>query len=88
MTDPKISEDHSAHVGDLVHRCKELGPAAIILIKARVYDAAFHRMRGAGLPVVSVRVPFPGSGQQRRFEEMFPLALQEAECLCRGCDPV
>ena len=47
----------------------------MILIKAPVYDAAFAPLRDAGLTVVDVKVPFPGSGQQKRFEEQFALAL-------------
>jgi hypothetical protein len=40
----------------------------VILIKATVYDVAFYALREARLPVVDERVPFPGSGQQKRFE--------------------
>jgi hypothetical protein len=42
-----------------------------VLIKATVYDAAFEPLAKAGLPVVDEPVPFPGSGQQRRFEKAF-----------------
>lgn len=62
-------------VPDLIARCKALRPGRIILIKATVYDAAYESLRAAGLPVVNVRVPFPGSGQQRRFEIEFAKAL-------------
>lgn len=79
MEDPKVSEDHSAHVEGLIRRCEELQPSAIILIKAPVYDASFHRLDDAGLPVVDERIPFPGSGQQRKFEEGFARALRAAE---------
>lgn len=65
----------------LVRRCQQLRPSAIVLIKASVYDAAYVRLREAGLPVVGVRIPFPGSGQQRRFEEVFPQALHAAKGL-------
>lgn len=60
---------------DLVKRAKALTPEKLILIKATVYDAAFAALTDAGLPVVAQRVPFPGSGQQRRFELTFKKAL-------------
>lgn len=62
-------------VDDLVHRVIELAPEKIILIKATVYDAAFAALFEAGLPVVDERVPFPGSGQQKRFESAFVRAI-------------
>src|SRR5262245_9368303 len=52
----------------LVAQCTALAPTHIILIKANVYDAAYAPLQSAGLPVLHHRVPFPGSGQQRRFE--------------------
>ncbi|MGH3009036.1 MAG: hypothetical protein ACRDLM_06465 [Gaiellaceae bacterium] len=63
---------------DLVRRAKSLAPRKIILIKTTVYDAAFEPLRRAGLPVVAERIPFPGSGQQRRFEAAFARALKAA----------
>jgi hypothetical protein len=48
------------------------------LIKANVFDIAFATLRAAGLPVVPVRIPFPGSGQQKRFREAFAAALESA----------
>lgn len=60
----------------LVRRCKRLLPKKIILIKASVYDAAYWDLRDASLPVVNERIPFPGSGQQLRFEESFKRALR------------
>jgi hypothetical protein len=62
-------------VPDLVERAKALRPEKVILIKATVYDAAFAALRKAGLPVVGQRIPFPSSGQQRRFELAFKQAL-------------
>ena len=43
-----------------------------------VYDVVHDPLVEAGLPVVPVRVPFPGSGQQRRFVEAFEKALETA----------
>jgi hypothetical protein len=72
-------------VPDLLARCEELDPARIILVGAPLYDLLFRPMRAAGLPVVDARLPFPGSGQQRRFLEGFrPLVSdprsEPAEC--------
>jgi len=64
------------HVPDLVDRCRALQPDQIILIKATVHDVAFKPLRDAGLPVLPHRIPFPGSGQQRRFLEQFTAAWQ------------
>jgi hypothetical protein len=76
-TKPDPFDGRTLHdlAGDLVGRCRPLHPDHIILIKTSVYDAAFSSLRDAGLPVIDRRVPFPGSGQQRRFEEEFARAL-------------
>jgi len=57
-------------IPDLIRRCRAFEPERIVLIKANVYDLAYDALRDAGLPVVDVRLPFPGSGQQRRFLEL------------------
>ena len=54
----------------LVARCRALKPDRIVLVGARVYDAAYRELSAAGLPVVDARLPMPGSGQQRRFLEL------------------
>ena len=42
--------------------------ARLVLIKATVYEALVEPMRAAGLPVANAEaIPFPGSGQQKRF---------------------
>ena len=74
--DPVDGTALSAYVPDLVRRVQELRPDRIVLITATVYDAAYAALAAAGLPVSSVRVPFPGSGRQREFEEAFPRATQ------------
>jgi hypothetical protein len=61
-----------------VQRVRRLKPEKIIVIKAGVYDVVHDPLVEAGLPVVPVRVPFPGSGQQRRFVEAFEKALETA----------
>jgi hypothetical protein len=65
-------------VPGLIERCRALAPRAIVLVKATVYDAVYSPMKRAGLPVVDERIPFPGSGQQRRFQESLARALQTA----------
>ena len=55
----------------LPERVRRLRPRRVVLVGADVYDSAFPVLRDAGLPVVDVRLPYPGSGQQRRFAEGF-----------------
>jgi hypothetical protein len=62
----------------LVRRCRALAPNRIVLVGARTYDYAYDALVAAALPVVDVRLPYPGSGQQRRFAEGFDLALRLA----------
>ncbi len=62
-------------VPELHRRIVELAPRKVILIKATVFDAAYPALRRAGIPVSSVRVPFPGSGQQQKFLTAFAQAL-------------
>jgi hypothetical protein len=63
------------HVPALIERCRELAPQRIVLIKAPVFDAAYHHLKAADLPVSDVRVPFPGSGRRREFLEAFARAV-------------
>jgi hypothetical protein len=58
-------------VPDLVLRVREMRAQRVVLIGTAVYDAAYAVLRDAGLPVVDVRLPYPGSGQQRRFLDAF-----------------
>jgi hypothetical protein len=77
-TDPVIGGDRAdlhRYVPALVDRCLALAPQRIILIKANVYDLVFRPLRATGLPVIDVKVPFPGSGRQREFEQRFADAL-------------
>jgi hypothetical protein len=73
--DPRGASSLATHVQECVQRCRALAPERIVLIKATVYDAMFGALRRAGLPVVDRRIPFPGSGQQTRFEAAFAEAL-------------
>jgi hypothetical protein len=74
--DPVDGTPLDSYVPELVRRVQQLDPDRIVLIKATVYDAAYATLAAAGLPVSPVRVPFPGSGQQRAFEEAFARATQ------------
>src|SRR4051812_653755 len=64
-------EDLPRCIPDLIERCRELEPNRIVLIAVGVYDLAFQPLRDAGLPVVNARIPFPGTGQQTNFKEVF-----------------
>lgn len=60
---------------DLAARCEELTPRRIVVVGARLFDLVHRPLRDAGLPVVDVRLPYPGSGQQRRFLEGMRLVV-------------
>jgi len=62
-------------VPGLVSRCRAINPQSIVLIKSSVYDAAFDALVHAGLPVIDARIPFPASGQQRKFLDGFRRAV-------------
>jgi hypothetical protein len=77
--DPVVeAEDLTPYVPDLVERVRALAPEKVILIKANVYDTAYQPLVDAGLPVVAVRMPFPGSGRQDQFMTAFAQALEQA----------
>jgi hypothetical protein len=73
--DPVDGGSLEMEVSGLVRRIRKLDPGKIIVIKASVYDLVYRALVEARLPVVDQRVPFPGSGQQRRFEALFGRAL-------------
>lgn len=75
--DPVDGTPLSSYVPQLLRRVQELNPDHIVLIKATVYDAAYLTLNAAGLSVSSVRIPFPGSGQQKAFTQAFATALHE-----------
>jgi len=75
-SEPKLpGEALEAYVPDLVARAISLRPSHVIAIKANVCDMTQQPLRAAGLHVVDQRIPFPGSGQQRRFLETMGVAL-------------
>lgn len=63
---------------DLITRCKAAAARRIVLVKSSVYDAAFATLHSAKLPVIDARIPFPTSGQQRKFLVGFRAAIQAA----------
>ena len=62
-------------IPDLVGRIRALSPRRVALVGAPVYDVAYAALEEAGVPVMAVRLPYPGSGQQRRFLDGFRQAL-------------
>jgi predicted ATPase len=49
----------------------------IILIKANVYDIAFPLLKQKFENVIDQRIPFPGQGGQRKFQDEFKRALRK-----------
>lgn len=75
--DPRDKTPLAEFVPGLVERCRKLAPTRIVLIKAPIFDAVYPALKTASLPVSDVRIPFPGSGQQKRFVEAFDKALRD-----------
>lgn len=68
------------NVADTVALARELAPEGVALIKQNVFDLLQQPMRDAGLPLLHDQfIPFPGSGQQKRFRERFAHALNRLE---------
>jgi len=65
-----------SEVPGVLRRIRRLDPEKIIVIKSSVFDLVRQPLVDAGLPIVDERVPFPGSGQQRRSEVAFARALR------------
>jgi hypothetical protein len=61
---------------DLIERASELAPRRVLLVGAPLFDLAYGALREAGLPVLNARLPYPGSGQQRRFLDGFRELVQ------------
>lgn len=62
-------------VSGLLARCEAMKPGHIVLIKSIVHDVAYDALAAAGLPVIDVRLPFPASGQQKKFLDSFRAAV-------------
>lgn len=65
-------------VDSLVDRCREINPRRVILLATSVYDSAYERLDESGVPVVDVRMPFPGSGRQKEFRAGFWEAIRRS----------
>jgi hypothetical protein len=74
--DPVGAQSAPPDLGGLVRRIRQLTPVRIIVIKTAVFDLVRGPLLQAGLPLIDERVPFPGSGQQRKFEQAFARALR------------
>ena len=48
---------------------------SVVLIKANIYDLCYPLLSAKGYTVSPVRMPFPGSGQQRIFRQKFAAVL-------------
>lgn len=77
ISQPTVA-DLRPHVPGLIERCRVMKPKHIVLIKSNVYDAAFEALQAAKLPVIDERMPFPASGQQKKFLESFKRAAATA----------
>jgi hypothetical protein len=70
----------SLNVSETVSLSEELSPDGIVLIKQNVFDLLERPLRAAGLPLLhDIMIPFPGSGQQKRFRERFADALSRRQ---------
>jgi hypothetical protein len=73
------TKDLEPKVPGLIERCLSLHPVSIILIKHVVFDVSYEQLCDAGLPVVNAKLPFPASGQQKKFLESFRRAVKASE---------
>ena len=68
------------NIDEVVAHARELDPTGIVLVKQNVFDLLEQPLRAAGLPLLhDAMIPFPGSGQQKRFRERFADALARLE---------
>lgn len=68
------------NIDEVAALARELDPTGIVLVKQNVLDLLERPLRAAGLPLFQdAMIPFPGSGQQKRFRERFPDALARLE---------
>lgn len=60
-----------------VDRILELGPDGVVLVKKNVFEHLQGPLLAAGQPLLHDEfIPFPGSGQQKRFRERFLAAAK------------
>jgi hypothetical protein len=79
VNDFRIADREAAlarNISQTVLLAGDLSPGGIVLVKQNVFDLLERPMRVAGLPLLhDAMIPFPGSGQQKRFRERFADAL-------------
>lgn len=68
------------NVAETVKLASEIEPDGVVLIKQNVFELLSGPVRVAGLRLLHDEfIPFPGSGQQKRFRERFAAALARQE---------
>ena len=60
---------------EIIKEVKKISPKQVLLIKVTVSDALHQTLLNAGIPVVCGRLPFPGSEQQKKFQEGFRMLV-------------
>lgn len=79
LSELPLPVDLNSQLPALVEKIKMVAneKTKVILIKATVYDTAFHYLRQNGFEnVVDIRIPFPGQGGQKAFQVQFNKALR------------
>ena len=71
-----VAGRYTIDLSRLITRIRHLQLDKVIIVKAGVYDRIFEPLHEARIPVVPVRIPFPGSGQQVNFRRAFKQALR------------
>lgn len=81
MLDPNQRQASlSSRVHQTVAVATDLRPSGIVLIKKNVFELLSKPMHRAALPVLhDTFVPFPGSGNQKRFRESFSAAIRHLQ---------
>lgn len=65
------------NIESTVSLATQLKPSGIVLVKQNVFDLLQRPLLQAGLPLLHDDfIPFPGSGQQKRFRERFSAAIK------------
>ncbi|WP_133163746.1 hypothetical protein [Cryobacterium zongtaii] len=68
----------TTNVVDCVQLASSLAPDGIVAIKKNVFELLQEPLLSAGLPLLHDEyIPFPGSGQQKRFQERFATAYAQ-----------
>jgi hypothetical protein len=66
----------ASNVSGCVDRVREIKPDGIVVIKQNVFTLLHGPLRAAALPLLhDTLIPFPGSGQQKRFQAGIAAAL-------------